>query len=184
MIQHAETLILLVLAVAVFGPIAYFAYQSVFVHKSLLDGRPKRQWSRETPLPTPKAISKAWRIVDRLRTERPDGTALLAIDEFFNGNTDPASLAPNLHGLRRAPSFKVIQSTLKTLESTPGVTEVRIEVQPDGERDQWPFSDTVLVFTTLPTEHIARIAKRIRPDEVTLISESAPGSSTVRLWWD
>lgn len=184
MIQHADTILVVVLILAVLGPIGYFIYQSVFVYKSLLDGRPRRRFSRQTPLPSVSQVRRAWRIVERRRLANPGGHVWLTVDEFFSGNTDPASIAPNLLGPRSAPSLKVFRETLNRLMATPGVTDVRIQVQPDTERSEWPFSDTILVFTTLDADEISRLTRKLKPDEVATAPEQLSGSSAVRLWWD
>ena len=184
MIQHAESLLLLVLALATFVPIGYFIYKSVFVHRSIFDGREKHRLSRSSQLPSPRQVRRAWGNVRQRHAENSGGPAFLTVEEFFVGNTDPASIAPNLLGSRHAPSLKLIRNTLEEVSRHPDVSDVRIMVDPQGDDSQWPFSDTVLVFTTLTNIEVAPLVKRLKPTEVAAHPDAPSDHPAVHLWWD
>ncbi|MEV6227039.1 hypothetical protein AB0L88_04000 [Saccharopolyspora shandongensis] len=64
-----------------------------------------------------------------------DALPLLTIDEFFVGNTDEESLAPNQWGHDRPPLAE-IEQRLRALAAEPGVEWVRVQLDDTHEVDE------------------------------------------------
>jgi hypothetical protein len=89
---------------------------------------------------------------------------LVTLEEFFEGNNDPASIGYNLPD---PPEPKEFYNLLADIRKRPGVADVRIEVQDLEDPDGWPSTDTIWVITTeTPQEVRSWFPKRFSPDEV------------------
>ena len=90
-----------------------------------------------------------------------DGTRLpmLTIAEFFDGNTEEESLAPNQWGYGSTrPSITVIAKLLRELEASSDVAWVRVALHQDTELDEsdgWISGDYVAICTTATEDDIA-----------------------------
>jgi hypothetical protein len=70
---------------------------------------------------------------------------LVTVEEFFDGNDDPASIGYNLPGPAGPQEFHRL---LAGIAARPGVSDVRIEVKDLEDPDGWPSADTIWIFTT------------------------------------
>ena len=115
---------------------------------------------------------------------------IVEISRFFDGNDDLASIGCNLSD---HPGMDVFRTVLTRLVSRTDVRAVYAQIaELDPGEDSWPFTDTVLVVGSIPSEELERILEPLMPDEVGLRdSSSLPGSlneadraSTLVAWWD
>lgn len=122
--------------------------------------------------------------------EHPQADCFLcSIELFFEGNDDPASIAGNMPG---HPGLAVFRDCLMEIRAKPEVQDVLICLV-DFAEDEWPYTDTILVFTSASPEAVSEWVARIDPDAVDAglrYSDSAglpvcqPGMRPVYLWWD
>lgn len=68
----------------------------------------------------------------KLMEENDDRLPLLTLDEFFEGNTEEDSIAPNDCDFGR-PSIAEIWELMRELEKRPDVAWIRIELHNDTE---------------------------------------------------
>ena len=68
----------------------------------------------------------------KLMNEDEDRLPLLTLDEFFSGNTEEDSIAPNQWEEGRPPIAEIWE-LLQTLEKSPHVAWIRIELHNDTE---------------------------------------------------
>ncbi len=68
----------------------------------------------------------------RILKENADKFPLLTLDEFFDGNTDEYSIAPNQWGDGR-PSLDEMWERLRKIEQMPNVAWVRVSLHDDTE---------------------------------------------------
>ncbi|MEP2783665.1 MAG: hypothetical protein ABJO67_06745 [Pseudoruegeria sp.] len=112
------------------------------------------------------------------------------VEEFFDGNDDLASFWCNLSGPPK--ELSQVSEFLRAIRSRIDVDDVLVCVtQFDGGKEEWPFSDTVLVVTDASTTDVQDWFDRFPPDEAfaeedeNLLSDLGyPGRAAVRLWWD
>jgi hypothetical protein len=115
----------------------------------------------------------------------------LTLEEFFDGNSDEGSIACNLvpH-----PGLGVFRSAFESLLQDPSVRDIRFPVLEWIEGLDWPFTDKVIVVTSLSPESIADRIKHLTPDEVGLLDDASipsfeglmipDGLRAVLIWWD
>jgi hypothetical protein len=72
---------------------------------------------------------------------------LLTLDEFFEGNTDEESLAPNQWGYGRPP-LAVLAARLRAIEQRPDVRWVRVQPHPETIDMEVLTAEAVAVCTT------------------------------------
>ena len=90
-----------------------------------------------------------------------DEFPLLTLDEFFDGNDDEYSIAPNQADEGR-PGLSEIYDRFKDLENTEGVEWVRVFLHDDTEVNEEDeeitlYGDSIIVCSSLSAEEIARI---------------------------
>ena len=95
----------------------------------------------------------------KLLEENEECLPLLTLDEFFNGNTEEDSIAPNQWGFGR-PTLSEIWDMLQKIELMPNIAWVRVALHDDteigennGAEELALAGDTIVICTTiLPTE--------------------------------
>ena len=108
--------------------------------------------------------------VQRAATAEPVPTVDVA--EFFDGNGDRASVAPNVVGGEGGPSFELIRDTLLGIAKRRDVAAVGVEIgelpntDHPGDRDMWPTAERVFIWTTKPLKGVRAWVKPLRPDAV------------------
>jgi hypothetical protein len=70
----------------------------------------------------------AERVIERTGADGP--MPLLTLDEFFDGNTEEGSLAPNQWGYGRPPLAELAER-LRRIERRPDVAWVRVQLHPE-----------------------------------------------------
>jgi hypothetical protein len=89
---------------------------------------------------------------------------LVTIEEFFDGNDDPASIGYNLPDPVPPHEFC---SLLKTLRDREDVADIRIEVKDQEDPDGWPSTDTSWFITSASIADVRGwFPDRLAPDEV------------------
>lgn len=119
-------------------------------------------------------------------TPRP----LLDLEEFFAGNECIGSIGCNLPG---APTPREMYDVLQRIADRSDVADVRVQIT-QFDVPEWPFSDTVFIFTTAtPDEVLAWFPEELAPDEtwdgfhpsVQYEPYSIPeGTRPIACWWD
>lgn len=142
------------------------------------------------------------KILAQYATEgRPEVLPVVGVDEFFEGNTDEYSIAPNIVGYGH-PGLTEFRRILTEIRSRPEVQDVLIAIHESPDADDpadaeiWPDSDTVYVLTSATSQQLADWASTLRFNEVgegwscgTRIKpyaapEPEPGMRVLALWWD
>jgi hypothetical protein len=106
------------------------------------------------------------------RAGLPPPRVTVSIDEFFDGNNDTQSIAPNLDATAPHPGLAGIRNTLQEIRSRPGVAEVRIAIRewpnPQVSDDDgfWPVAEHVYVWTTASRSDVERWVRPLRSDAV------------------
>ena len=133
-------------------------------------------------------ISKRNALVERLSNE--EEPLLVPIAEFFDGNDDLGSIGCNL---TEHPGIDTFRKSFVALTARADVRSIYARISElDPGPDSWPFSDTVIVFGTIPLEELKRILADLGPDEVVPAEEFGLGPEiTARhdapaliAWWD
>lgn len=119
-------------------------------------------------------------------TPRP----LLTLQEFFDGNDVSGSIGCNLDPMPEPQQF---HEMLQGIASRPEVADVRVQITMFDD-PEWPFSDTVWIFTSASPESVASwFPEEWRPDDVQsgwangakYESVVVPaGTTPVACWWD
>ena len=91
----------------------------------------------------------------------PDAYPVVPVDLFFDGNNDPASIAPNLEPHPGVDAFGRILRQIRDREDVSDVVMQIDEVIP-GE---WPYASGVYVITRARPEMVHEWAAELRPDE-------------------
>lgn len=114
----------------------------------------------------------------------------VAIDRFFDGNDDLGSIGCNLDAHPGIDRFRRALVGLLARDDVEAVYALIAELDPgDG---CWPFTDTVLVVGSVPTNELRAIVRELQPDDVGAIdSLRVPPTITDRhrfpvtaIWWD
>ncbi len=115
---------------------------------------------------------------------------LVTLESFFEGNDDQGSIWCNLESEPTpADTFKV----LKSIRDRNDVADVRVMVtQYDGEEDEWPFADTVIIVTSQSVSIVEKwFGDDFAPDEVAIEDFSRAqripipaGMNAIAAWWD
>lgn len=128
------------------------------------------------------------RLIEQLASQ-PE-PQLVAIDVFFDGNDDEASMGCNL---AKHPGIDVFRSTFARVARRSDVQAVYAQISElDPGEGCWPFTDTVFIVGTIPERELAEELAALEPDEVaqgesfgipsTLANTSS--SPVLVAWWD
>ncbi len=101
------------------------------------------------------------------RMPHPTGPLpLVRLAEFFDGNTDEESIAPNQWGYGRPP-LEQIAARLRKLEARDDVAWVRVELHPDTELDQEDglvSAEGIVVCTTADVDSMTEFVSGLESD--------------------
>ena len=100
------------------------------------------------------------------RLEEADGQLpLLTLNEFFEGNPEEDSIAPNDWGFGR-PSIAEIWGRMRKIETMPGVAWVRVVLHDDteiaecgGKETLVLAGDSIMICTSLPASELEALAR-------------------------
>ncbi|MEV0051442.1 hypothetical protein AB0H34_13195 [Saccharopolyspora shandongensis] len=85
-----------------------------------------------------------------------DALPLLTIDEFFVGNIDEESLAPNQWGYDRPPLAE-IEQRLRALAAEPGVDWVRVQLHDDTHEVDEIAAESIAICTDRESDDIEEL---------------------------
>lgn len=115
---------------------------------------------------------------------------VVTLEEFFEGNEDPASIGYNLNDTYTPQEF---YGFFRKLRDLPDVSNVLIEVKDLEDEEGWPSTDTIWFVTSLSEAALARhFEERIRPDEWRTYPPDYPmepircpvGTHAIAAWYD
>ena len=121
---------------------------------------------------------------------------LLTVDEFFDGNNDEASIAPNLDAKKPMTDYYKILKGLaenpKTIDAFAEIKEVMIYDNGQLNDNEWFYTDIIYFVGELTKEEIKEATKSLQPDEVEYdtenrikgLSEKYKDKNVVYVWWD
>ncbi len=122
-------------------------------------------------------------------SEQPE-PQIISIEQFFDGNDDLGSIGCNLV---EHPGLDVFRNILTGLLQRPDVQAVYAQISElDPGDDCWPFTDTILVAGTIPTEDLRATVSALEPDEIGTAEEfgvspsiaTKHSSPVLAIWWD
>jgi len=146
-------------------------------------------------------LRKRNRLIARIVAAANPEFPLVGLAEYFDGNCDEWSLAPNAVGYGR-PALAQCYDILKGIREHDGVQDVLLEIQevPDiedpGENNTWLSSDKVLILASCSLKDLKKWTAKLNPDEVANVSAAwkhgeppgaprlQPGIKAYSLWWD
>ncbi len=127
---------------------------------------------------------------------------MVGLEDFFDGNGDESSLAPNALDTGRPPLLRCLR-ILRDVRARRDVQDLLVAMRhppdPGRETGRWPRSDKVFVVTMRVAAAVEAWTQALVPDEVTGLGASwsldsiatprgAPllqaGMGVHRLWWD
>lgn len=142
-------------------------------------------------------------VFKKLMQEYGGRLPLLTLEEFFNGNTNEYSIAPNQWGFGRPPLAEMWK-ILSKIESTPNVAWVRIVLHDDTEIEECNeeetlnlYGDTIVLCTTSEPDEIENLVNCeflcsdgvivIKDSEINIFSRIPPvpeGFRCLEIVWD
>ena len=123
----------------------------------------------------------------------PSHTSLVELDEFFEGNFDNSSIAPNL---QNHPGTSFFYKTLKEIKNKSEVNNIFVEIKdivfdtPKSLGTNWPYSNAICIITSATDNEILKWVKKLSPENslgTTLLPsniEVPTGYSIKTIWWD
>lgn len=120
----------------------------------------------------------------------PATEVVLTLDEFFQGNDEPACIGVNLSSPPPPGEFFRI---LKALIDRGDAERVLVRVNDIQDPPDWFYSDAIHVIGTIGRDALADAVAELRPDEVYegwMYGEPVnagpvpPGCRVYTLWWD
>ena len=159
---------------------------------------PRLPWRRREP-PAREPHPNLVRLRERIeQLGGQEAYPVVALELFFEGNDDPASIGPNLDP---PPSVQTFYRVLKEIRARPEVADVVLQISEayPGGADEWPFVDAAYVITTADPAAVHEWARDLSPDEYEPGDEQRwvygadappgappipPGHHLVTLFWD
>ena len=121
---------------------------------------------------------------------------VVPVDLFFEGNDDPASIAPNLDP---HPGVRTFERVLREIRERPQVADVVLQIDEVME-GEWPYAQAAYVITTASAVDVHEWAAELQPDELVEEEDEIPpwlgrptppgapevpeGHRVVTLFWD
>jgi hypothetical protein len=153
-----------------------------------------------------RALAERNRLIEKIVSQYEagaDGTMMpiVSLEDFFEGNWDERSLAPNKVGYDRPPLAECYR-ILRGLRNHPAVQDVLVAIHEtpvanDPEDfDIWPDSDTVYVLASCEKEVIAKESEALKIDDIGIgwscntgiqppgAPQMNEGVKVFALWWD
>jgi hypothetical protein len=133
---------------------------------------------------------------DLMNFQNVQQPVLMSIDEFFSGNNDEASIAPNLEQKLEVSQYYKILSALrdnpKVIDAFVKINDVMIYEDGKLNDSEWFYSDMIYIVGDITKEEVREATKALLPDEVEYDSESDirnrdpkfKHQNVIYLWWD
>jgi hypothetical protein len=121
---------------------------------------------------------------------------LMELDEFFIGNNDEASIAPNFDVKLPIKSFydklKHLDVDKRNLKTFAEIKEVMIYENEKLNDNEWFYTDIIYFVGDLTKEEIKQATLELKPDEVEYDNENKiaklfpelKDKKVVYIWWD
>lgn len=119
-----------------------------------------------------------------------------SMDEFFDGNNDDASIAPNLE---IKPTVSEYYKTFKNIARDNRCKGILVEIKDvmiyeDGRlnENEWFYTDVIYIIGSFSREEIIQKTAHLKPDEVDFTTEpnivglnqNWKTESIIYIWWD
>ncbi len=163
------------------------------------------RWFRKTPS-KPEGLEQRNALINKIMAQYDQITdsevlPVVSLEDFFEGNWDEYSLAPNMVDYDRPPLIECYQ-ILKDIRSKETVQDVLVAIHESPYADDpkdykiWPDSDTVYVLTTASRNEVADWSAILKPDDIgdnwscntgkkpPAAPDLGPGVHVHALWWD
>jgi len=121
----------------------------------------------------------------------------MSIDEFFDGNNDEASIAPNIAKKPKVSNYYTILKALSQNENvdTAFVKINEVMIYEDGKLNdlEWFFTDKIYIVGNITKEEVKKVTKYLMPDDVyydnsnnqlNRLSRNNSGRNIICIWWD
>jgi len=115
---------------------------------------------------------------------------VVSLEDFFQGNHTPASIACNLDP---HPGLDVFYNTLKAIRDRECVHNVLVEIHDIPGENEWPFSACVYVIANATVEQVTEWVRPLQSDPVAIgFNNGSPaaalpipmGHEVFTVWWD
>jgi len=144
-------------------------------------------------------ITKRDKLVEKynlLNFHKSKAPIYISVDEFFDGNNDLGSIAPNINV---RPTNKEYWDKLKELEKNNRIIEIRIPIKDINiytnsklDLHEWFYTDEISFITSLGEQEIKTLTKVLLPDEVYKdtttnlldIKANYKGLNVITIWCD
>jgi hypothetical protein len=94
-----------------------------------------------------------------------DPYPVVSLEDLFEGNNDPGSIACNLwvsYRLGVAGWYQI----LKLIRHRPDVQDVMVEIFESPDDDTWPASDRIYIITSASEDDVESWVEALHPDEI------------------
>ena len=120
----------------------------------------------------------------------------ISVDEFFDGNNDLASIAPNINV---RPTNKQYWEKLIELKKNKNIIEIRIPIKDINiyensklDLNEWLYTDEISFVTSFGEQEIKELTKILQPDQIykdtttNLLHKKTnyKGLNVITIWWD
>jgi hypothetical protein len=168
------------------GRVQWRIRTSAMRRHSSRDAAVLRDGGQSTIFPAMDATKRQKLKADLSGSEAP----MVAVERFFDGNEDEASIGCNL---AEHPGIDTFRTVLLGLTKRPDVESVyALIAEVDPGEEYWPFTDTILVVGSIPAEELASLLSELEPDEVGAAEDfgipeellAKCGAPVLAVWWD
>ena len=133
---------------------------------------------------------------DLMNYENLEKPILMNVDDFFDGNNDVASIAPNLSEKPKiAEYYKVFKRLLENDKVENVYVNIKdINIYENGKLNdsEWIFSDMIYIVGTITKNEISELTEHLKPDEVEIDKENIVRNlnpkyselNVIYVWWD
>ena len=118
-------------------------------------------------LPTPEQMTLRNKLVKSLNKQR--GPNLVTLDQYFTGNWENGTFAPNDWGLG-LPQLDIVYKRLKELEAKNDINHILVVISDydmemrsalDENDCGWPIAEQILIVTSLPRDNVEALAETV-----------------------
>jgi hypothetical protein len=133
---------------------------------------------------------------DLMNYENLEKPILMSVDDFFDGNNDIASIAPNLSEKPKvAEYYKVFKALLENEKVENIYVNIKdINIYENGKLNdsEWFFSDVIYVVGTITKNEVSELTEHLKPDEIEIDKENITRNlnpkyselNVIYIWWD
>jgi hypothetical protein len=109
--------------------------------------------------------------------------------QFLDGNEDEGSIGCNLE---EHPGMGASRAFVAALDARPAVSATVVMIHEDMGDDEFPFTDAILVRTSMPPATLKKLAAKLTPDDVfpldhevsAQLPPAGAGERWLSVWWD